>query len=57
MPIQLLRVAAWAAQNVAVPVLEWALSKAGAAVQRHEAAKAKKKGAQSAGTDQTPQVP
>lgn len=54
MPVQVLQIAAWLAENVAVPVLEWILAKAYGAVKRHEAAKAKKKGAQPTGADHTP---
>ena len=44
MPVLLLRIVAWTAQNAAVPVLEWLLAKAGAAISAHERARAKKKG-------------
>jgi hypothetical protein len=44
MPVLILRAVAWAAQNAAVPVLEWLLAGAGRAIERHEAARAKKKG-------------
>lgn len=54
MPVQLLQIAAWIAENVAVPVLEWLLSKAGAAIARHEAARAKKKGADPTEVKPTP---
>ena len=54
MPIQVLKIAAWIAENVAVPVLEWALSKAYGAMKRHEQARTKKKGAPPAETGSTP---
>lgn len=54
MPVLVLQVVAWTSQNVAVPVLEWLLAGAWRAVQRHEAARAKKKGDQPTEVRQTP---
>ena len=54
MPVVFYRVAAWVAENAAVPVLEWMLSQAGKAVQAHEVKRAQKKGASSTGVEPTP---